>query len=217
MTSAGLPITLAVFAKNNQDSIWLCLNSVSHLVSEIILVDTGSTDDTVKIATELGARVYKVGFTDFGSIRTLTAHLATQPWILGLDTDEILAPEELSILIDLMDDAECVAWGLPRRRWRDIGRTIQVEQDAYPDWQYRFIRNNPGSITYENRVHEGLNIKEGNIRTSEKGPHIEHFQDVFKSDQRLQDRNELYRGLYEQDVADGVERAIPAVANIDMK
>jgi glycosyltransferase involved in cell wall biosynthesis len=122
-----LPITLAIFARNNEDSIGICIASVIDYVSEIIVVNTGSSDATVAIAESFGARVYHVGFTDFGSIRTLTAHLASLPWVLGLDTDEIICPEELDKLKTLIETPGVEAWGLPRRRWLDIGRKNHVE------------------------------------------------------------------------------------------
>jgi len=208
-----LPITLAIFAKNNEDSIHLPIQSVYNLVSEIILVDTGSTDNTIKIAEKLGAKVYKVGFSDFGSIRTLTVHLSTQPWILGLDSDEILCPEEVDSLRSLVYDTKVDVWGLPRRRWADIDMKNQVEKEAYPDYQYRLIRNNK-EYYYSNRVHERLVCKGACIKKSEY-PHIEHFQDVFKFGDKLKARNNFYKSLYDLDIKDGFTHSIPPVSSVD--
>ncbi len=209
-----LPLTLAVFAKNNEDSIELCINSVKDIVKEIILVNTGSEDKTVEKAEKLGARCYHVGFSDFGAIRTLTAHLSHQPWILGLDTDEIIAPEEKYLLKSLIETSHVDAWGLPRRRYLDLERTYQVEKEAYPDWQYRLIRNKPDKIWYTDRIHERL-VCNGTVQRSDIGPHIEHFQDVFKSGERMIERNNLYRMLYAQDLECGIKHSVPPVASID--
>jgi len=211
-----LPLTLAIFAKNNEDSIHLPLKSVHDLVEETVVVDTGSTDSTIAIAESFGARVYRVGFTDFGSIRTVTALLGTQPWVLGLDTDEIIAPEELHMLRGLLSDKTVPAWGLPRRRWADLERTKQVELGAYPDRQYRLLRRSPLNV-YKNRVHERLDCLGGKPAKAADGPHIEHFQDVFKQGSVLAARNVLYKELYGKDVADGVVRNVPAVAPMDDK
>lgn len=208
-----LPLTLAIFAKDNEDSIALPIQNMGGLVREVVVVDTGSTDKTVEVAESLGARVYRVGFSDFGSIRTVTALLGTQQWVLGLDSDEILAPEELDQLAPLLLE-DVPAWGLPRRRWADLGRTEQVELEAYPDRQYRLLRRTPDNV-YRNRVHERLDCLGGVPAKEADGPHIEHFQDVFKKGQRLVDRNNLYKDLYSKDTADGILRDTPAVAPMD--
>lgn len=212
--STALPLSLVIFAKNNEDSIHLPIESVKHLVAEIIVVDTGSTDATPAIAKSLGARVYNVGFTDFGSIRTVTSHLATQEWVLGLDSDEILAPEELEALAPLLSDPHVDAWGLPRRRWKGLERTNQVELEAYPDYQYRLIRNVPSKYRYIHRVHESLVFYDGHIKEA-SAPHIEHFQDSFKQGKDLSARNKIYRGLYALDLEDGIVRDVPPVVQID--
>lgn len=208
-----LPITLAMFVKNAEDSVGMAIQSVESHVREILVVDTGSTDNTIKICEGMGARIYKVGFSDFGSIRTITGHLATQPWILGLDADEILNPNEIYLLKDMVNDLSVDVWGLPRRRWADLEMKKQVEIEAYPDYQYRLYRTKK-SIKFVNRVHERI-VGTDDIKKAEKGPHIEHFQDVYKTGSKLQDRNSLYRELYQKDVDEGIVHDCPAVAPID--
>ena len=209
-----LPITLAIFSKNNENSIELSIRSVIDTVSEFVLVDTGSTDSTIDIAKKYNARVYQVGFTDFGNIRTITAHLASEPWILGLDTDEIINKNEIPVLSVLLQDESIDAWGLPRRRWTDIFMANQVEKEAYPDYQYRLIRNKK-YLVYKNRVHERL---DGARKTEVTPfPHIEHFQDVFKTGDKLRARNKFYQDLYTLDLEDGVNHSIPPISSIDDK
>jgi glycosyltransferase involved in cell wall biosynthesis len=210
-----LPISLSIFAKNNEDSLELTIKSVIDIVNEFVLVDTGSTDKTIQIAKDYGARVYKVGFTDFGSIRTLALHLAREEWVLSLDSDEIINRSEIIHFIPMLSRDDLDAWGLPRRRWADLKMKQQVEKDAYPDWQYRLVRNKP-YMYYKYRVHESL---DGARNTSINifGPHIEHFQDVFKYGNKLKQRNQLYKELYELDLKDNIHHNIPAVADIDLK
>ena len=205
----ALPITLAIFTKNNADSILFPINSVKNIVREIVIVDTGSTDNTCDIAALHGARIYKVGFTDFGHIRTLTAHLARQPWVLGLDSDEIINAHELVLFEKLILDQDVDCWGLPRRRWADFSCTQQIEKEAYPDYQYRFLKNST-SLYDSRRVHEKLDGAKL-TRPSPEGPHIEHFHDIFKYGDRIKQRNNLYRDLVKQDINEGIEQIIPVV------
>lgn len=214
--SSSLPITLAMFVKDNADSVAMAINSVADIVSEVVIVDTGSTDNTVNICEDLGARVYKIGFSDFGNIRTITAHLARQPFVLGLDSDEVILKEDLpkfEKLIDKMEAESIDVVGLPRKRWADLAMTQQEEEWAYPDFQYRFFKNKP-SVRYIRRIHEivapGVNMYE-----SEDFPCIHHFQSVFKTGRRLVDRNTLYKKLHELDLAEGVEHTESPVEAID--
>lgn len=211
--SKVLPITLAMFVKDNEDSVAMAIKSVKPVVSEIVVVDTGSTDKTPEICKGLGARVYKIGFTDFGSIRTITGHLARQPWILGLDSDEVILEDDYDLLRKVIEDEDVDAWGLPRKRWLDLEMTTQLEKEVYPDFQYRLFRNNV-NIYYKRRVHE---VIAGTTRTNEakEGPHIHHFQDVFKRDEKLKERNIQYKTLQKMDIEEGIKHTEKAVQELD--
>lgn len=229
-----LPISLCLFVKDEEKNIRDCLESVAAIVAEIVVVDTGSKDRTAEIAREYTDRVYNVGFTDFGSIRTLTAHLANYPWILMLDADERILSEDWPKLAELINQPEGVqgndleldeegnvvidSWALPRKRWADRWMRKQVDIESYPDWQVRLFRNHVyrRKIYFRRRVHETV---AGCIRTepSPDGPVIHHFQNVVKSDEDLARRAELYTRLYEADVREGVEHVEPPVIDLDKK
>ncbi len=213
ITDQTLPITLTMFVKDAEDSVAMAINSVKSIVREVVILDTGSTDNTVEICKELGALVYKCGMLDFGSIRTLTARLSRQEWILGLDADEHILEGDLHKFRALVEREDIDIWGLPRKRWADLDMTEQLEKDIHPDWQYRFFRNKP-EIHYTRRVHE---IIQGSDKREEadNGPCIQHFQDVFKSGDKLITRNLHYKGLYYKDIKDGVEHDGKAVEDLD--
>lgn len=87
-------LTLCMIAKNEEMFIADCLASVSGLVDEIILVDTGSTDRTVEIAESFGAKVFHSPWQgDFAAARNASLAQATKDWILVLDADEFLPAE----------------------------------------------------------------------------------------------------------------------------
>jgi tetratricopeptide (TPR) repeat protein len=71
-----------------------CLSSLSEVVDEIVVVDTGSTDATPQIAERFGARLCRFEWCgDFSAARNVALDAASCDWILSIDADECLAPE----------------------------------------------------------------------------------------------------------------------------
>jgi tetratricopeptide (TPR) repeat protein len=96
-------LSLCVIAKNEAHCIGDMLNSVRPLASEMIVVDTGSSDDTAAVAKSHGARVHHHTWTnDFAQARNISLTLASSPWILVLDCDEELLPESIPTIRKLI-------------------------------------------------------------------------------------------------------------------
>jgi tetratricopeptide (TPR) repeat protein len=84
-------ISLCMIVKNEEEFLGRCLESVKGLVKEIIVVDTGSEDNTIKIAENYGAKVYHHPWeNNFSLHRNQSISYATGDWILVLDADEEL-------------------------------------------------------------------------------------------------------------------------------
>lgn len=84
-------LSLCIIAKNEENDLPRCLDSVKDLVNEIVLVDTGSTDHTIAVARRYGAHIYKEKWqNDFSKARNACLEKATGNWILLLDADEAL-------------------------------------------------------------------------------------------------------------------------------
>ena len=94
-------ISLCMIVKNEERSLSRCVKSVKSLVNQIIIVDTGSTDNTVKIAKDLGAEVYNFEWCDDFLPKNESIKYANHQWILLLDADEFV--DENSI-IELKDN-----------------------------------------------------------------------------------------------------------------
>jgi glycosyltransferase involved in cell wall biosynthesis len=90
MTASSTPkLSLAMIVKNEARCLGRCLQSVCPIVDEVVVVDTGSTDDTVKIARKFGATMAHFQWTgDFAAARNFAIRQTSGDWVLVLDADE---------------------------------------------------------------------------------------------------------------------------------
>ncbi len=129
------PLSLVVITLNAEAHIARCLNSVPF-ASDIVVLDSGSTDRTVEIAKGLGARVFNEEWRGFGPQKRRATELAQADWVLNLDADEALsdaAQVELQAL--LASPLKPEAYRFPRLSFH-MGRWIR-HGGWYPDRQVR--------------------------------------------------------------------------------
>ncbi|MDQ0417075.1 glycosyltransferase involved in cell wall biosynthesis [Croceifilum oryzae] len=90
-----ISISLCMIVKNEEDVIGRCLDTVRGIVDEIVIVDTGSTDRTKEIVREYTDRVFDFEWiNDFSAARNFAFAQATREYILWMDADDILKPED---------------------------------------------------------------------------------------------------------------------------
>lgn len=88
-------VSAIILTRDSQRTIEACLQALKPAVDSIIVVDTGSTDDTVQIAKDNGARVYRFEWRDdFAAARNFGDSLAVTEWVIQVDSDEILREED---------------------------------------------------------------------------------------------------------------------------
>ena len=86
-------LSLCTIVKNEEQSLPKCLETVRDLVDDIVILDTGSTDKTVEIAEQFGAKVYYFEWcNDFAIARNEALRYVEGEWVLVLDADEVLNP-----------------------------------------------------------------------------------------------------------------------------
>ena len=106
-------VTLSMIVRNEQDRLPAAVGSVRGLVDEIIVVDTGSTDDTCALARDLGARVIEVPWRDdFAAARNCGLDQVTTDWVLMLDADETLAPVDPAAFAALLQRPDVCGYEL---------------------------------------------------------------------------------------------------------
>jgi glycosyltransferase involved in cell wall biosynthesis len=114
-----LPLTVAVVTLNEEANLPRLLASIDGLASEIVVVDSGSTDGTERIAKAAGARWETAKWEGFIMQKNRSLDFCTQPWILFLDADEALSPELADALRRLFESGDPAGDGyeINRRTW----------------------------------------------------------------------------------------------------
>ncbi|KAF2955049.1 glycosyltransferase family 2 protein [Marinitoga sp. 38H-ov] len=142
-------ISACIMAKNEEQNIERCLNSIKDFCDEIILVDTGSTDNTVEIAKKYTDKIYFFPWNgNFSDARNETLKYASSEWVFIVDADEE-ASENLrnnirDFLLSLNNDI--VAVYIPTVNFLDFDKKHSEIASTG-----RFFRN--GKVKYENIVH----------------------------------------------------------------
>jgi glycosyltransferase involved in cell wall biosynthesis len=151
-----LPVSLVVIAQNEAVNIARCLDSVPFAADKLV-VDSGSTDDTVAIAQAHGARVVHQDWLGFGPQRNFASTQAAHDWILVLDADEFLSPELAADLERelpaLMASGRPAAW-LRRRTWL-MGAPMRWYRPMVGERMARLYHRGRARWT-DARVHESL-------------------------------------------------------------
>jgi len=164
-------ISLCMMVRNEERNLPRCLDSVRGLVRESIVVDTGSTDATPRIAASYGAQVVPFDFTivDFAAARNCALERARGRWILVLDADETLDKASASGIERVVALHENAGYYLERHNRSTDSKS------AFTDYVVRLFRNRP-EHRYRGRVHETIDasILSGGGRLRQTDIRIDH-------------------------------------------
>lgn len=83
-------ISTIIVAKNEARKISRCIKAALQVSSEVIVIDTGSTDDTILVSEKAGAKVHQLPWKGYGTTKNEGLIFAENEWILSLDADEVL-------------------------------------------------------------------------------------------------------------------------------
>ena len=142
-------LSVCIISKDEEKNIEKCIKSVKKLADEVIVVDTGSTDNTVKIAKRLGAKVIIATWeNDFSKARNISLDNATKEWILVLDCDEIIAKSDFPKIRSLMNLKDYEAFNLKIMNFEN-GRGV------FEAVVLRLFRNRD-EFRFQGKIHEQI-------------------------------------------------------------
>jgi len=188
-----------------------CLKSVQSLVDEMIIVDTGSSDKTIEIAESFGAKViYHPWENDFADARNVSLKHASCDWILVLDADEAMAPNDLAKIRQLVTDKNVTGYKLVQRTYSKtttMCEWLAVESPCpeargcagyTPSPYVRLFRKNK-DIYFEGKVHEIVEytISKKGGRIVETDIPIHHYGYISDMDSAKR-KERLYLGIVDE-------------------
>ncbi len=163
--NATLPLSGVVITRNEADRIARCLASMLPVCREVIVLDSGSTDDTVAIARSLGARVEHLDWQGFAVQKNAAIAMASQPWVLLLDADEWLEPPAQDALRSLFAGGieQADVW-LLLRRTHFLGHALRGGSFAREPVHRLFRAHLRHGLR---AVHEYLDVEGARVRSSQ--------------------------------------------------
>lgn len=203
-------ISACFIIKNEEKWLDQCLKNVKPIVSEIIIVDTGSTDMSKTIAMKNGARVFDFHWTgDFSAARNFSISHSTQDWILNFDADERLATADLPKILELIKNATVDAYSFKIRNYApNSNQTFFVPcSGQYPEFEaghvgyfetqrIKLFRNRKG-IHFVGAVHELVeSTVQGKVETVEIPVH--HFGELPDEKTRKQKQSTYFPIVFEK-------------------
>jgi len=202
-----------MIVKNEAHCLADCLDSVRAIANEIVIADTGSTDDTVAIAQRYGASIIHIQWrNDFAWARNQALAAATGDWLLHMDADEVLDPagaQRIRELLDADDGSDAIELTLANYcndtrawRWQAVASDDPMAR-GYAGYigvpLLRLFRNHRG-FEYREPVHENITesvIERGGVIRSE--PIIIHHYGYGDS-ARSKDKTRIYHEIAQRKV-----------------
>lgn len=169
--SEPLPITVCTLCLNEAGNLPRCLSQIKDF-QEWLVLDTGSSDDSIQIARDLGARVESTPWKGFSKTRDEHFKLSTQPWILWLDADEELTP-------DFIEELRNILPGIDQHAGYEINRLMFFEGrwirhgDWFPDRVTRLFQASAWTMP-DREIHESVEISGTIGRLTQTVPHYSY-------------------------------------------
>lgn len=146
-------LSVCCLARNEESFLPKMIASIRDIADEIIILDTGSTDATIELAKAFGARVETATWNDdFGVMRNKLLSYATKDWVLMLDADEQITPENTERIQQIMV-----------KQGKAYSCTIlnvfpyQIIKSLLPINSTRLFRRDLG-LSYSERIHESVDV-----------------------------------------------------------
>jgi glycosyltransferase involved in cell wall biosynthesis len=154
---AKTSLSVVIITKNEETNIRECLESVAW-VDEIIIVDSGSEDNTIAICKDYTDKIsINDDWKGFGYQKNLALQQATKDWVLSLDADERITSALRIEIENVINNSDYSAFAIPRQAYF-LGQAMK-HGGWWPDYVVRLFRRNTGVFS-EDIVHERILVND---------------------------------------------------------
>ena len=184
------PLSVTIIACNEADRIGRAIQSVAF-AEEVLVVDSGSTDDTVRLAKEMGARVIQTDWPGYTVQKERAVQWAQHDWVLGLDADEWLSPALATSIQAALDGPTVAGFEMDRL---GLWMGAEIHHGVWrPDRAIRLFDRRQGRWT-GGSVHERVRVDGGTQRLKGELMH-DPYRDLSEQLQSI----ERYAKLFVKD------------------
>lgn len=196
-----ISISLCMIVKNEEDVLSRCLESIKDVVDEIIIVDTGSSDNTKRIAKNFTDKIYHFNWCDdFAKARNYSFSKATKDYILWLDADDVILPKDVKLLKSLKNDIDKNT-DIVMMKY-NMGTNDDDNPPSLSYYRERLIKNFK-NYKWIGRIHEVItptgNVIYSDIAITHKKIHISDplrnlriFEKMIEENEKLDTRQKFY-------------------------
>jgi len=156
-------LSITIITKNEEQNIKRCLKSILW-ADEIVIVDSGSTDQTAPICESFGCKIIHTAWLGFGKTKQLAVQSATHDWVLSIDADEVITSELQAAIQSTLENPQADGYRIKRESYY-LQRKIKHSgwQNDYP---LRLFNKKQGQFN-DAPVHETVVVQTNNLATIE--------------------------------------------------
>ena len=172
--------SIIIVTKDASDKIGRLLQSIENLTDDVVVCDTGSTDNTFSTATNYGARVYSIPWEGYGKTKNTAIQFAKYNWILSLDSDEKLDAELYHVLKNWIPQEDTIVFQL---KWKNFLGNRWIKYSGWgANWKNRLF--NKKIVRWDDAmIHEDV-IAEVALKRVKLNGYLEHYTFIDKEDYR---------------------------------
>lgn len=167
-----IKLSVAIITLNEEKNLERCLQSVSRIADEVVIVDSFSTDATPDIATKFGAKIISHKFEGFVKQKNIACEATTHNWVLSIDADEVVSPELEQSILSVKAEPRHEIYRLARLT-NYCGKWIK-HSGWYPDRKIRLFDKTKGEWTGD-MIHEKWQPYDSNITTGNLSGDLLHY------------------------------------------
>lgn len=196
-------ISLCMIVKNEEENFKSCLSKVSPFVDEIVIIDTGSDDNTKTIATEFTDKIYDFEWcNDFSKARNFSISKASNDWILVLDADEFIKDFNRKNLCEFINNLS---------NKNKVGRIQRINMMEASDGNKKYVERvnrifNRNYFHYEGIIHEQITPLYGKSHETEiidiVADHVGYTKEVLNRTNKIKRNIDLLQEAIENDSKD---------------